>query len=135
MKNCILSALLAALSIQVGGCAVLDFDPPHAYAAPAVRVAPPAPRYEFVGSPPIVGQVWIGGNWNWVDTRYVWVPGRWETPRHGHVWTPSRWERHGDHWRHHGGRWEGRRDTAHSHWLGRDRDNDGRPDFRSGRRP
>jgi len=70
-----------------------------------VYVAPPPPRVEYVGPPPVIGHVWIAGFWQWGGARYVWVPGRWEAPRAGYHWEPHRWERDGDRWRSHGGRW------------------------------
>lgn len=105
MKGKLLLTALASATIMVGGCAVVPVDDPY-YDAPVVRVAPPPPQYEYMGTPPVIGYVWIGGYWNWIGARYVWVPGRWDAPRPGHVWTPYRWERDGDHWRRHGGRWE-----------------------------
>lgn len=71
-------------------------------------VAPPPPRVEYIGPPPVTGQIWIGGYWNWVerDRRHAWVPGYWSAPRAGHRWVPHRWERRGDKWREHRGRWE-----------------------------
>jgi hypothetical protein len=74
----------------------------------SVIVAPPPPRVEYIGPPPVTGHVWIGGYWNWVerDHRHVWVPGRWSAPREGHRWVPHRWERHGRNWREHPGRWQ-----------------------------
>lgn len=80
-------------------------DSYYEYGQP-VRVAPPPPQYEYYGSPPVVGHVWVGGYWNWVGVRYIWVPGRWEAPRPGHIWVPHHWERDGNYWRQHGGRWD-----------------------------
>jgi hypothetical protein len=104
--------LLAIVSASLAGCVAVPVEE-HAlyyeeYAEP-VTLPPPPPRYEYPGYAPVVGSVWITGNWNWGGSRYIWVPGRWETPREGHYWVPHRWERDGDHWRQHGGRWE--RDT------------------------
>lgn len=75
-----------------------------------ILVAPPAPRVEYVGPPPVVGQIWIGGFWSWGGNRHEWVPGHWEAPRPGYVWVPHRWERNGDRWQQYGGHWE-----AHEH--------------------
>lgn len=105
MKGKLLLTALAGATILVGGCAVVPVDDPY-YDAPVVRVAPPPPQYEYVGTPPVIGYIWIGGYWNWIGTRHVWVPGRWEAPRPGYHWAPHRWERHDDHWRPYGGRWE-----------------------------
>lgn len=98
------SLMLAAL---LGGCVVTPA--PYSYGEP-VLVAPPPPRVEYYGAPPIAGQIWIGGYWHWTGHRHEWVPGRWESPRPGHNWVPHRWERDGKHWRQHGGRWEERHD-------------------------
>ena len=72
VKNRILWILLAAASIT-GGCAVVPTNGPYYdygydYGEP-VAVAPPPPRVEYVGRPPIVGQVWIGGFWSWRGQR------------------------------------------------------------------
>lgn len=104
MKNKLLLTALVTGSVLLSGCAVYPVDDPY-YDQP-VRMAPPPPQYEYYGSPPVVGHVWITGYWNWVGVRHVWVPGRWEAPRPGYLWVPHRWERDGDHWRRHGGRWD-----------------------------
>ncbi|QEL63853.1 hypothetical protein OTERR_03770 [Oryzomicrobium terrae] len=103
----LLVALTAAAALS--GCVVAPAGRPY-YGGPVysepVMVAPPPPRVEYVGPPPVVGQVWIGGFWNWTGQRHDWVPGHWENPRPGYTWTPHRWERAGDGWRHAGGHWE-----------------------------
>lgn len=115
MKRTLLMTILAGTMFAVAGCAVYpEQDPYYDYDALVVRVPPPPPLVEYVGSPPVVGYVWIGGYWNWIGTRYVWVPGRWEAPRPGYVWVPRRWERYDDHWRPHGGRWEPERRSPFS---------------------
>ena len=104
--------LLALVSASLTGCMVVPVEervPYYEEYAQPVILPPPPPRYEYPGYAPVVGAVWITGNWNWGGSRYIWIPGRWETPRSGHYWVPHRWERDGDHWRQHGGRWE--RDT------------------------
>jgi hypothetical protein len=108
MKVSLLPTLLTGMAMLVSGCAVVAVDDPYGYYydAPVVQVAPPPPRYEFIGSPPVAGHIWIGGYWDWVGSRYHWTPGRWEAPRHGYSWSPYRWNREGDHWRRHGGRWD-----------------------------
>jgi len=100
----LLSLLLTAVVLQ--GCAVVP--EPRPYYGDPVMVAPPPPRVEYMGPPPMVGYIWIGGYWNWIGMRYQWIPGRWEAPRPGYVWTPHRWDRDGDHWRQSGGQWERR---------------------------
>ena len=79
MKNRILYALLVAAAIT-GGCAIVPANGPYDYGEPVV-VAPPPPRVEYVGYPPVVGQVWIGGFWSWTGRHHEWVPGHWR--RHG----------------------------------------------------
>lgn len=106
-------SLLAGMTLLVGGCAVVAVDDPYRdyhYGSPVVSIAPPPPRYEYIGVPPVVGHIWIDGYWDWGGSRYQWVPGRWESPRPGYHWSPFRWERHGNDWRRQGGRWEGGRD-------------------------
>ncbi|MBA3032803.1 MAG: YXWGXW repeat-containing protein [Gammaproteobacteria bacterium] len=105
MKGKLLLTALAAASVLLGACTTYPVQDPY-YDQPVVRVGPPPPQYEYYGSPPSVGYVWISGYWNWGGVRYIWVPGRWDAPRPGHYWVPHRWERQGDHWRQHGGRWE-----------------------------
>jgi hypothetical protein len=102
----LLTLSLVATALLLGGCAVTSSGPRHSEYYEPVRVAPPPPYVEYVGSPPVVGHVWISGYWNWGGGRYAWVPGRWDAPRAGHHWVPHRWEKSGDHWRQHGGRWE-----------------------------
>ena len=109
VKNRILWILLAAAAIT-GGCAVVPANGPYSddgydYGEPVV-VAPPPPRVEYVRRPPVVGQIWIGGYWNWTGRHHAWVPGHWEAPRRGHHWAPHRWYRDGNHWRQEKGRWE-----------------------------
>lgn len=119
MKSLFTVASLA-VAVALGGCVVgPPVSQPYGYGEP-VYVAPPAPIVEYYGSPPVTGQVWIGGYWNWTGHRHDWVPGRWESPRQGHTWVPHRWERNGDHWRQGGGRWEERRGER------RDREHDRR---------
>lgn len=105
MNTRIFCILLAAAAIS-GGCAVVPATGPYYDYGEPVVVAPPPPRVEYVGRPPIVGQVWIGGFWSWTGHRHQWVPGHWAAPRHGYYWAPHRWERDGRHWRQEGGRWE-----------------------------
>lgn len=104
LQGKLLIASLATATLWLGGCAVEPVHQP--YYGPVVRVAPPAPYYEYPGIAPVVGYIWISGYWSWGGVRYVWVPGRWEAPRSGYYWAPHRWERDGEHWRQHGGRWE-----------------------------
>lgn len=91
---------------MLSGCVVAPVPAYDAYYGEPIVVAPPPPRVEYVGPPPVVGHIWIGGNWGWSGGRHVWVPGRWEAPRHGHAWVPHRWEQDGRHWRQRGGHWQ-----------------------------
>ncbi|HET7775948.1 MAG TPA: hypothetical protein VFK74_06235, partial [Azospira sp.] len=119
MKSALWVSLLLAATAGLHGCAVEPVSRPYPYYDEPVMMAPPPPRVEYIGAPPTIGYVWIGGYWNWVGVRYTWVSGRWEAPRPGYVWAPHRWERDGDRWRHQGGQWERQGD-------GRRWDHDGR---------
>ena len=58
-----------ALTLLMAGCVVAPANRPH-YNEP-VRMAPPPPRVERVGPPPVAGQIWIDGYWNRVGPRTV----------------------------------------------------------------
>src|SRR6516162_8203346 len=51
------------------------------------------------------GQVWIPGNHEWRDGRYVWAGGHWEAERPGWRYVPGRWDYQGDHYVWIGGTW------------------------------
>lgn len=123
MKPLFAVASLVALTATLSGCVVgpRPVAQPYGYDE-AVIVAPPPPRVEYYGAPPVAGQIWIEGYWNWSGSRHEWVPGRWEAPRPGYSWVPHRWERDGDRWRQRGGHWEERRDRERN----RDHDHDRR---------
>lgn len=100
----------AGAALLTSGCVVAPYG--YGYGGGAyqnggevVNVAPPAPQYEAVGVPPVVGNIWIGGYWNWAGGRHVWVPGYWSAPRPGHVWVPHTWARVGGGWRLQHGHW------------------------------
>jgi hypothetical protein len=96
---------LFALSFGVAvlaGCVVES--PPYYGYGPAY--GPPPPPNEVIGVAPAVGDIWIGGFWDWDHDRYRWRSGHWDHPRPGYRWAPRRWENEGGHWRPHGGRWE-----------------------------
>jgi hypothetical protein len=95
-------ALLA--SALLGGCAVMP-DQGHRVDG-VVLVAPPAPREEVVGTPPVEGYVWLSGYWDWVGNRHQWIPGHWAPPRPGRQWVPHTWVRQGDGWVLKPGHWE-----------------------------
>lgn len=108
--------VLASLIVITGLSACVVAPAPRAYYREPVLVAPPAPRVEYYGAPPVVGHVWIGGFWNWTGQRHEWVPGHWEAPRPGQVWVPHRWDNNGNRWNLQGGHWEtGRRDHDRDH--------------------
>lgn len=107
VKKTIFVAVLATAAMSA--CVVAPVSGGHPYYAQPVMVAPPPPRVEYVGPPPVEGQIWISGFWNWSGNRHEWVPGRWESPRPGHAWVPHRWEQDGERWRLNGGHWEERR--------------------------
>ena len=96
---------LAASAISLSACVVAPVPAGGPYYGEPVVVAPPPPRVEYVGVPPVTGYVWIGGYWNWSRGHHVWVPGRWAPPRQGHVWVPHRWQQDGRNWRQEGGYW------------------------------
>lgn len=98
-------AAAAVVSVALSACVVAPAPVAGPYYGEPVVVAPPPPRVEYVGPPPVAGYIWINGYWNWSGGRHVWVPGRWEAPRPGHVWVPHRWENDGRHWRQQGGYW------------------------------
>ena len=104
VKKKILSALLGSLIL--GGCVVAPAGRPYRPPVETVYVAPPPPRVESMGPPPMVGAVWIQGYWHWSGSRHDWVPGRWEAPRPGYRYVPHNWVQQGDRWRQEGGRWE-----------------------------
>ncbi|HEX5784943.1 MAG TPA: YXWGXW repeat-containing protein [Burkholderiaceae bacterium] len=125
--------LLLASALALGGCVVAP-ERDYRYRSEEmvygpttsiyVQVAPPAPRVEYRGYPPVAGYVWITGYWSWGGARYVWVPGRWVAPRPGYIWVPHRWDRDGDRWRHDGGRWEPERRSDSRRDSDRDHDHD-----------
>jgi len=97
-----LSVLLAAAGLS--GCVVAP-APYYAHES-VVMMPPPAPQVEYVGPPPTVGYVWIGGYWAWHEGRHVWVGGHWDAPRPGYRWVPHAWVHEGGGWRMHEGHWE-----------------------------
>lgn len=109
MKKTVSIGLLASLLLSA--CVVAPAGRPY-YGGEGVYVEPPPPRVEYVGPPPVVGQIWIQGYWNWTGSRHEWVPGRWEASRPGYRWVPHSWERQGDRWHQRGGRWEEQRDRG-----------------------
>ena len=98
-----LLAVCAAAFLSTG-CVVAPVGPYPA--GTVVGMAPPPPRVEVYGPPPVVGQIWIGGFWNWVGGRHVWVGGHWEAQRPGYYWHPHRWEPVAGGYRMAPGRWD-----------------------------
>jgi hypothetical protein len=73
--------------------------PPPVAARPAPVVAyptqaPPPPVVERVTRRR--GWIWVAGNYDWRDGRYVWVGGHWERDRSGHQWQAGRWDWQGN---------------------------------------
>jgi hypothetical protein len=104
--------LVAALGAALAGCVVAPVAPVapapgygYGYGGEVVGVAPPPPQVEYMGPPPAVGYVWIGGYWGWHGGRHVWNAGHWEAPRAGYHWVPHAWVREGNGWRLHDGHW------------------------------
>jgi hypothetical protein len=114
----VLASLVVAASLF--GCVVAPVPVARPYYGEPVMMAPPPPRVEYVGPPPVLGQIWIDGFWNWTGNGHYWVPGRWEAPRPGYYWAPHRWERDGDHWRQSGGHWERHHEREHEQHEHRD---------------
>ena len=81
----------------LGGC-VMTPAPGH-YASEVVTVAPPTPRVEVYGAPPVAGYVWLDGYWDWVGGRYVWHTGSWGPGRPGYHWVSHTWVHVGAGWR------------------------------------
>ncbi len=103
-----LAALFTASAALLSGCVVAPVEPRGmAYSqAEYVDMQPPAPMYEQVGPPPVVGYVWITGYWLRHLGRYSWMGGHWAAPpRGGARWAPHRWERGNGGWRLHEGHW------------------------------
>jgi hypothetical protein len=105
-------ALLAAAALVAGGlagCVVAPVGQPY-YGVDTdgdgyADAPPPPPQSEYVGPPPAVGYIWLGGYWSWRVNRYVWIGGRWAAPRPGYHWVPHAWVPYGSRWRHRPGYW------------------------------
>jgi hypothetical protein len=116
-------AAAAALAI-----ASVGFTAPT-FAAPVsvdIRVAPPAPRHEWVPAAR-PGYVWAPGYWDYRNNRYRWVSGHWERERPGYYYHGTSWVQHGERWYIQPGGWRrvGDRDRdGIPNRYDRDRDND-----------
>jgi len=97
-------ACYLSLALVLSACVIVP-DQRH-YADGVVMVAPPPPREEVSGVPPVSGYVWLSGYWAWVGDRHEWVPGHWQAPRPGKHWVAHQWVRQGDGWRMKPGHWE-----------------------------
>jgi hypothetical protein len=100
--------MTAALASALSACVIAPARPYYGqpyYAGEPVAVAPPPPQVEVYGPPPVVGQIWIGGFWNWVGGRHVWVGGHWEAPRPGYRWYPHQWHQSPRGWHLEHGHW------------------------------
>jgi hypothetical protein len=64
-----------------------------------VQMAPPAPRYEQIPSPPGASYYWEPGYWSWNGYRYVWVHGHYGyRPYSGAIWRPGHWRQGPNGW-------------------------------------
>ncbi|AKT36224.1 hypothetical protein [Chondromyces crocatus] len=56
-----------------------------------VPYPPPPAHVEVVPGPPegVKDPVWVDGEWQWRNRRWVWLPGRWEEPYPGAFFAPS----------------------------------------------
>ncbi len=104
LRSLVLGAA-CALTLPLVGCVVA---PAPYYGGEVVTTAPPPPQVEYVGAPPVVGYLWIGGFWSWRAGRHVWIGGHWEAPRPGYHWAPHEWQRQGPGWYERPGHWERR---------------------------
>ncbi|WP_372525576.1 hypothetical protein [Piscinibacter sp.] len=95
------------LAAALSGCVIAPAQPYYPVDGP-VMVAPPAPREEYIGVAPVVGQIWLSGYWGWSGGRHVWIGGHWDAPRPGHRWVPHQWVHERDGWRLHHGHWDKR---------------------------
>jgi hypothetical protein len=99
--------LVAASGAALAGCVVAPVAPvpAYGYGSEVVGVAPPPPQVEYIGPPPAVGYVWLGGYWGWRGGHHVWNGGHWEAPRAGYHWVPHAWVHEANGWRLHDGHW------------------------------
>jgi WXXGXW repeat (2 copies) len=69
---------------------------------------PPPPRVEVITQAPGPDYFWIGGRWNYVNSRWVWINGRYDRHPHFHPgggWEAGRWETRGNNSVWHEGHW------------------------------
>ena len=106
LKKTLLVAIVAA---SLGSVAA-----PQASAADLyVRVAPPAPRVEYVPAPRH-GYAWVPGYWDYRGHRHVWIAGTWVRERPGYRYVGPRWVERDGGW-----------SMEHGRWARGDRDHDG----------
>lgn len=102
---------LALVTAGLAGCVVAPVGPYYRGGIDAdgdgyADAPPPAPQSEYVGPPPVVGYVWLGGYWGWRANRYVWIGGHWGAPPYpGYRWVPHAWSPYGNRWRQRPGYW------------------------------
>jgi hypothetical protein len=71
--------------------------PPPPDGEVVVTVGPPEPIYENPGPPPVYGEVWVGGFYDYYGGGYHWRGGHWDhPPRPGARFVPDHFERRGD---------------------------------------
>ncbi len=97
----------AALSCTLSACVVTPARPVYVQ-GPVVAIPPPPPRVEYLGPPPAVGYVWIGGYWGWEGGHHVWIGGHWAAPHPGYRWVPRTWVHVEGGWRLSDGHWDRR---------------------------
>jgi hypothetical protein len=107
-RRLIASGTITLAAMALSACVVAPLPGYYGDHGDVVGVAPPAPQVEYYGAPPVVGSIWIGGNWGWRGGRHHWTPGHWSAPRPGYRWHPHRWNRAPGGWREAPGRWERR---------------------------
>jgi hypothetical protein len=82
--------LVAAVTL-LAGCDTQSVPSPNPY--PNV----PTPRAESQ-PPPISGQTWQPGEWDWSGTDFVWNQGTYVDHRSGWIWEPGHWAQDGSGW-------------------------------------
>ena len=110
------------LSFPVLAVAAMAFVAPMAMAQVSisvqvpgiVQVAPPPPRMERM--PSIApDHVWVPGNWQWHDGRYIWRNGHTVVARPDYMYAPGQWVAADGGWRWNEGGWKqkGGKHTRH----------------------
>ena len=77
---------------------VKTYYTPGYYSRTYVKVAPPAPRYERVGTAPSSRHFYVPGYWKWRNGNHEWISGHWETKRAGYTYVNGHWDRINGSW-------------------------------------